>query len=97
MLWRWKRSKNVWDEALIISTRRVDGQIEITATDDELKPAVETVEPLVLSHAFRQDKFSSILDKKVKEGSVDKKLQTSQDFYSKSMQEFQKFPMSSYN
>lgn len=75
--------KRLGDEALIISTRRVDGQIEITATDDELQPTVEKVEPLLLSHAFRQDKFSSILDKKVKEGSFDKKLQTSQDFYSK--------------
>ena len=28
--------KRLGDEALIISTRRVDGQIEITATDDEL-------------------------------------------------------------
>ena len=75
--------KRLGDEALIISTRRVDGQIEITATDDELQPAVEKAEPLLLSHAFRQDKFSSIMDKKVKEGSFVKNLQTSQDFYSK--------------
>ena len=80
--------KRLGDEALIISTKRVDGQIEITATDDELKPALDTVEPLVLSNAFRKDGFSSILDEKVKESSVNKKLQTSKDFYQQSMQEF---------
>lgn len=74
--------KRLGDEALIISTKRVDGQIEITATDDELKPAPDTVEPLVLSNAFRKDGFSSILDEKVKESSVNKKLQASKDFYS---------------
>jgi flagellar biosynthesis GTPase FlhF len=74
--------KRLGDDALIISTKRVDGQIEITATDDELKPLVEKVDPLVLSAAFRQDKFSSILDNKVKAGVADKKLIQSQDFYS---------------
>ena len=74
--------KRLGDEALIISTKRVDGQIEITATDDELKPAGEKVEPLVLSNAFRKDEFSAILDKKVKQIGVDGKLQTSKDFYS---------------
>ena len=39
--------KRLGDEALIISTKRVDGQIEITATDDDVKPAEEKVEPLV--------------------------------------------------
>ena len=29
--------KRLGDEALIISTKRVDGQIEITATDDDVK------------------------------------------------------------
>ena len=69
--------KRLGDEALIISTKRVDSKIEITATDDELKPALDTVEPLDLSNAFRKDRFSSILDEKVKESSVNKKLQTS--------------------
>lgn len=74
--------KRLGDEALIISTKRVDGQIEITATDDDVKPAEEKVEPLVLSNAFRKDDFSSILNNKVKQSGIEEKLQTAKGFYS---------------
>ena len=55
--------KRLGDEALIISTKRVDGKIEITATDDELKPLEKKGEPLILGDAFRTGHFASILVK----------------------------------
>ena len=50
--------KRLGDDALIISTQRIDGQIEITATDEEfIKPEKET-KPLILGDIYRQDNFS---------------------------------------
>ena len=74
--------KRLGDEALIISTKRVDGKIEITATDEELRPLEKKGEPLLLSDAFRTGQFASILDEKVSEGRDQTSFHSSDDFYS---------------
>ena len=49
--------KRLGDDALIISTQRIDGQIEITATDEEfVKPDKET-KPLILGETFEQLRY----------------------------------------
>ena len=74
--------KRLGDEALIISTRRVDGKIEITASDNELEAVAKSAGPLVLGEAYRQDKFSVVLDQKVNEGSIGSKPKSFEEFYS---------------
>ena len=74
--------KRLGDDALIISTQRIDGQIEITATDEEvIKPEKET-KPLILGDIYRQDNFSAVLDRKVGEAKSDSDRNASSDLYS---------------
>ena len=73
--------KRLGDDALIISTQRIDGQIEITATDEEVvKPNKET-EPLILGDIYRQDNFSAVLNRKVGEARNSLDLNASGDLY----------------
>ena len=74
--------KRLGDDALIISTQRIDGQIEITATDEEvIKPEKET-KPFILGDIYRQDNFSAVLDRKVGEVKNDMDRNGSSDLYS---------------
>ena len=74
--------KRLGDDALIISTQRIDGQIEITATDEEvIKPEKET-KPFILGDIYRQDNFSAVLDRKVGEVKNDMDRNGSSDIYS---------------
>ena len=73
--------KRLGDDALIISTQRIDGQIEITATDEEfIKPNKET-KPLILGDIYRQDNFSAVLNRKVGETRSSMDLNTPGDLY----------------
>ena len=73
--------KRLGDDALIISTQRIDGQIEITATDEEVvKPNKET-KPLILGDIYRQDNFSAVLNRKVGEVRNSMDLNTPGDLY----------------
>ena len=73
--------KRLGDDALIISTQRIDGQIEITATDEEfVKPDKET-KPLILGDIYRQDNFSAVLNRKVGEARKSMDLNTPLDLY----------------
>ena len=74
--------KKLGDDALIISTKRVDGKIEITATDDDIVLHKNKDEPLVLGDLYRQDQFSSLLDKKMKQADAGQDLKVSDEFYS---------------
>ena len=74
--------KRLGDDALIISTQRIDGQIEITATDEEvIKPEKET-KPFILGDIYRQDNFSAVLDRKVGEVKNDMDRNGFSDLYS---------------
>ena len=59
--------KRLGDDALIISTQRIDGQIEITATDEEVIKSQKENKPFILGEIYRQDNFSAVLDRKVGE------------------------------
>ena len=73
--------KRLGDDALIISTQRIDGQIEITATDEEVvKPNKET-KPLILGDIYRQDNFSAVLNRKVGEARNSMDLNIPGDLY----------------
>ena len=74
--------KRLGDDALIISTQRIDGQIEITATDEEvIKPQKED-KPFILGEIYRQDNFSAVLDRKFGEAKGDTDRAASSDLYS---------------
>ena len=74
--------KRLGDDALIISTQRIDGQIEITATDEEVEKAVKEHKPLILGDIYRQDKFSSVLNRKVGEAEAGHYPKSSDELYS---------------
>ena len=57
--------KRLGDDALIISTSKKDGQIEIIATNDDLTLKQNKSEPLILGEAYKSDKFERILRNKV--------------------------------
>ena len=74
--------KRLGDDALIISTKRIDGQIEITATEEEVIKPEKEIKPLILSDIYRQDNFSAVLDRKVGEAESDTDRNASSDLYS---------------
>ncbi len=74
--------KRLGDDALIISTKRIDGQIEITATDEEVIKPEKEIKPLILGDIYRQDNFSAVLDRKVGEAKSDSDRNASSDLYS---------------
>ena len=74
--------KRLGDEALIISTQRIDGQIEITATDEEIVKVEKESKPLILEDIYRKDKFSSVLNRKVEEADLSFEPKSSDDLYS---------------
>ena len=57
--------KRLGADALIVSTNRVDGQIEIVATNDEPSKYQKTLEPLVLDKNYRIKGFSDVLNSKL--------------------------------
>ena len=57
--------KRLGDDALIISTSKKDGQIEIIATNDEPVLKKNVNEPLILGEAFKTSNFDQILRKTV--------------------------------
>ena len=57
--------KRLGADALIVSTNRVDGQIEIVATNDEPSKYQKTLEPLILDRNYRIKGFSDILNSKL--------------------------------
>ena len=57
--------KRLGADALIVSTNRVDGQIEIVATNDEPSKYQKTLEPLVLDKNYRIQGFTDILNSKL--------------------------------
>ena len=73
--------KRLGDDALIISTQRIDGQIEITATDEEVVKPNKKAEPLILGDIYRQDNFSAVLNRKVGEARNSIDLNTPSDLY----------------
>ncbi len=56
--------KRLGDDALIISTSRKDGQIEIIATDEDTSETKNNAQPLILDNAYRKDSFSSVYNEK---------------------------------
>lgn len=56
--------KRLGSDALIISTNKVDGKIEIVASNDELSKYQKSQKPLVLDNSYRVRKFSEVLDEK---------------------------------
>ena len=74
--------KRLGDDALIISTQRIDGQIEITATDEEVIKSQKENKPFILGEIYRQDNFSAVLDRKVGEAKGDTDRNASSDLYS---------------
>ena len=56
--------KRLGSDALIISTNKVDGKIEIVASNDELSKYQKSEKPLVLDNSYRVRKFSEVLDEK---------------------------------
>ena len=73
--------KRLGDDALIISTQRIDGQIEITATDEEFVKPDKGTKPLILGDIYRQDNFSAVLNRKVGEARNSMDLNTPSDLY----------------
>ena len=73
--------KRLGDDALIISTQRIDGQIEITATDEEVIKPDKEIKPLILGDIYRQDNFSAVLNRKVGEVRNSMDLNTPGDLY----------------
>jgi len=74
--------KRLGDNALIISTKRINGQIEITATDEEVVKVEKESKPLILGDLYRQDKFSSVLNRKVGEAEAGQYPKSSGEIYS---------------
>ena len=74
--------KRLGDDALIISTQRIDGQIEITATDEEIVKPEKDIKPFILGDIYRQDNFSAVLDRKVGEAKSDTDRNASGALYS---------------
>ena len=56
--------KRLGDDALIISTTKKDGQIEIVATDEDISGVKKLKDPLILDTAYRTDNFSTVFKKK---------------------------------
>ena len=59
--------KRLGSDALIVSTSRVDGKIEIVATDDEPLKYKKFSEPLLLDDRHRIRNFSDVFDAKIEE------------------------------
>ena len=57
--------KRLGVDALIVSTNRVDGQIEIVATNDDPSKYQKPHEPLVLDNNYRIKGFSDVLNSKL--------------------------------
>ena len=57
--------KRLGADAMIVSTNRVDGQIEIVATNDDPSKYKKTKEPLVLDENYRIKGFSDVLNSKL--------------------------------
>jgi len=57
--------KRLGADAMIISTNRVEGQIEIVATNDDPSKYQKTKEPLVLDENYRIKGFSDVLNSKL--------------------------------
>ena len=57
--------KRLGADAMIVSTNRVDGQIEIVATNDDPSKYQKTPEPLVLDKNYRIKGFSDVLSSKL--------------------------------
>ena len=57
--------KRLGSEALIISTNKVDGKIEIVASNDELSKYKKSEETLILDTNYRVKNFSEVLDNKI--------------------------------
>jgi len=66
--------KRLGADAMIVSTNRVDGQIEIVATNDDPSKYQKTPEPLVLDKNYRIKGFSEVLNSKL--SADDKPLQS---------------------
>ena len=59
--------KRLGADAMIVSTNRVDGQIEIVATNDDPSRYQKAPEPLVLDKNYRIKGFSDVLSSKLSE------------------------------
>ena len=59
--------KRLGSDALIVSTTKVDGKIEITATNDEPSKSQNNSDPLILDSGYRVSNFSDVLAPKVQE------------------------------
>ena len=57
--------KRLGSDALIVSTTKVDGKIEIVATNDEPSKYKKSSEPLILDSEYRVSNFSDILGDQV--------------------------------
>ena len=64
--------KRLGSDALIISTSKVDGKIEIVATNDEPSNYQKPSEPLILDSDYRVTNFSDVLVPKIEETSKNK-------------------------
>ena len=65
--------KRLGADAMIVSTNRIDGQIEIVATNDDPSKYKKMPEPLVLDQNYKIKGFSDVLNSKL---SADEDSQT---------------------
>ena len=72
--------KRLGSDALIVSTNRVDGQIEIVATNDEPSKYQKSLEPLVLDKNYRIRGFSDVLNSKLSNDDKPLELNDSEKF-----------------
>ena len=57
--------KRLGADAMIVSTNRIDGQIEIVATNDDPSKYKKMPEPLVLDQNYKIKGFSDVLNSKL--------------------------------
>jgi flagellar biosynthesis GTPase FlhF len=99
--------KRLGDDALIISTTKKDGQIEIVATDEDIAGGKKLKDPLILDTAYRADNFSTVFKKNLENLNVGRKDELNNhyllDFARKSdsitheLQELKSFVLNNYS
>ena len=99
--------KRLGDDALIISTTKKDGQIEIVATDEDISGVKKLKDPLILDTAYRTDNFSTVFKKNLEHLNVGSRDELNNhylsDFAKKSdsitseLQELKSFVLNNYS
>lgn len=78
--------KRLGSDALIVSTTKVDGKIEIVATNDDPSNYQKQSEPLILDSEHRVTKFADVLVPKI-EGAGKNEANSKNDFQQPTVKE----------